>query len=170
LNTKGLLSNKELERGRKMLDKLQASINKVLTQSKSNHDRSLKRTLRGISELITERRNELFAPNVSITVNGRRKIMPLPRTNNTVEQDFRSIRRHGRRIRGDGDVERSVQRDGVGLSIVMNLNIEEYVRCVYNRRDQVAARFARVSMTHLKKAASRQSVLRVVEPEPISDP
>ena len=152
LNTTGYLSNKELEKGRKMIDKLQNRIDVFVNQDKTCNDRPFKRTLRGISELITERRDELFVPNVVVDVNGRRKIERLPRTNNALEQDFRSMRRHARRIRGDMDVERTIQKDGVGLAIVANLEIKEYVRCVYGYQDLIAKRFEGVSMGSLEKA------------------
>ncbi|GAI23350.1 unnamed protein product [marine sediment metagenome] len=134
-----------------MIDKLQSRIGKFADQDKTCN-RSLKRTLRGISELITERRDELFVPNVVVEVNGRCKIKRLLRTNNILEQDFRSMRRHARRIRGDMDVERTVQKDGVGLAIVANLEIKEYVRCVYGHQNLMAKRFAEVSMENLVKA------------------
>jgi len=152
LNTNGCLSNKGLEEGRKMIDELQEKIDEFINQNKTCNDRSLKRTLGGISELITKRRDELFVPNVVVNVNGRQKIKQLPRTNNLLEQEFRKMRRHARRIRGDMDVERIVQRDGAGLAIVANLEIKEYVRCVYGSLDQMAKRFAEVSMISLEKA------------------
>jgi hypothetical protein len=152
LNTSGCLSNKELEKGRKMIDDIQGKIDDFVNQDKTCNDRSLKRILDGISELIIERRDELFVPNVVVEVNGRRKIKRLPRTNNLLEQDFRRMRRHARRIRGDMNVERAVQGDGAGLAIVANLEIKEYVRCVYGSLDQMAKRFAEVSMDNLEEA------------------
>ena len=62
------------------------------------------------------------------------------------------MRRHARRIRGDMDVERSVQRDGVGLAIVANLSIDTYVQCVYGSLDMMAYRFATVYDNTLEKA------------------
>jgi len=153
LNTKGFLSNKELETGRKMIDKLQKVIDVFVKQGDCGKDRYLKRTLRGICELIAERKDELFVPNVVVNINGKKRVKKLPRTNNPIEQDFRSLRRHGRRIRGDGDVERIVQRDGPGLAIVKEyLNLEINVRCVYGRLDQMHLRFANVSSESLKRA------------------
>jgi hypothetical protein len=154
LNTEGCLSNKELEKGREMLDRLQEEIDEFVKQGNSGRDRTLKRVLRGISGMIGERREELFAPNVIIEVNGKRELIRLPRTNNTVEQDFRSYRRHSRRIRGDSDVERSVQRDGVGLAIVKNLEDERYLRLVYGRLEHMPQRFAGVSPASLEVARS----------------
>ncbi len=152
LNTKGFLSNKELESGRKMVDKLQKDIDEFVKQGDCGKDRYLKRTLRGISELIAERKDELFVPNVVVNINGNKRVKKLPRTNNPIEQDFRSLRRHGRRIRGDGDVERIVQRDGPGLAIVKNLELRDYVRSVYGRPDRMALRFANVSSESLEMA------------------
>ena len=135
-----------------MIDKLQIEIDEFIMKGDCGKDRSLKRTLRGISELIAERKNELFVPNVVVNVNGKRRVKKLPRTNNPIEQDFRSLRRHGRRICGDGDVERIVQRDGPGLAIVKNLKLGDYVRCVYGRLDQMYLRFANVSSENLEMA------------------
>jgi len=151
LSTEGSLSTKELETGRKMIDILRDDIESFIQQNDSD-DCSLKRTLQGISKLINERREELFAPNVTITIDGKKQLKQLPRTNNSVEQDFRKMRRHARRIRGDMDVERSVQRDGVGLAIVENLSIDVYVQNVYGNLDLMAERFATVSDDTLEKA------------------
>jgi len=152
LNTKGFLSNKELESGRKMIDKLQKDIDEFVKQGDCGKDRYLKRILRGISGLIVERKDELFVPNVVVNINGNKRVKKLPRTNNPIEQDFRSLRRHSRRIRGDGDVERIVQREGPGLAIVKNLELRDYVRCVYGKLDRMPLRFANVSSESLKMA------------------
>ncbi len=50
------------------------------------------------------------------------------------------------------NVERSVQRDGVGMAIVENLSIDTYVRCVYGSLDLMAERFAMVSDDALENA------------------
>jgi hypothetical protein len=148
------LSNKELEKGREMLDRLQEEIDEFVKQGNSGRDRTLKRVLGGISGMIGERRDELFTPNVRVMVDEKRKLIRLPRTNNTVEQDFRSYRRHSRRIRGDSDVERSVQRDGVGLAIVKNLEDERYLRLVYGRLEHMPQRVAEVSPASVEVARS----------------
>ena len=152
LDTKGFLSDTELEKGRKMIDKLQTRISDFINHGDSNKDRTLKRDLRGISKMLTERRDELLAPNIVIEVNGIQKVKQLPRTNNTAEQDFRSLRRHSRRIRGDANVERAVQRDGVGLAIVKNLDNKNYLRHIYGHLNQIPSRFAKVSPNSLQQA------------------
>lgn len=152
LDTKGCLSDTELENGRRMIDDLQKRIALFVAEGDAGADRSLKQILRGISKLLADRREELFVPNVIVEINGKQQVRRLPRTNNALEQDFRKMRRHARRIRGDGDVERTVQKDGVGYAIVANLEIEEYVRCVYGGLDQMVGRFAKVAMGSLEGA------------------
>jgi hypothetical protein len=152
LNTKGFLSNTELEKGRDTMDELQTNITNFIKTGNSGGDRTLKRVLHGISEMLTKRRDELLAPNITIEINGTRKIKQLPRTNNTTEQDFRSLRRHSRRIRGDSDVERSVQRDGPGLAIVKNIENKNYLQCVYGQLNNMPSRFAKVSRNNLEEA------------------
>ena len=152
LNTKGTLSDKELDKGHKKIDELQAKITNFIKTGNSGGDRTLKWVLRGISKVLTERRGELFAPNITIEINGTLKVKQLPRTNNAVEQDFRSLRRHSRRIRGDSNVERTVQRDGVGLAIVKNIENKNYLRHIYGHLSQMPSRFAKVSPNSLQQA------------------
>lgn len=151
LNTDGFLSQVELEKGRKMIDVLLDDIARYI-QQKDLEEGSLKKALGTVSQMVKNRRDELFVPNVMVTVDGRTQLRKLPRTNNCLEQDFRRMRRHARRIRGDMDVERSVQRDGVGMAIVENLSIDTYVRCVYGSLDLMAERFAKVSDAALENA------------------
>lgn len=153
LNTDGSLSQMELEKGRKMIDVLLDDMERYVQQNDLD-DGSLKKALGMVIQMVKNRRDELFVPNVLVTVDGKTQLKKLPRTNNCLEQDFRRIRRHARRIRGDMDVERSVQRDGVGMAIVENLSIDTYVRCVYGSLDVMAERFAMVSDDALENAKS----------------
>jgi len=152
LNNRGYLSDRELEKGRSELDTLQEEIKDFLKLKGNTKDRNIKRILRGVSELLLERRDELLAPNVELDVNDKKEYRKLPRTNNAVEQDFRKIRRYWRRIMGNSDVEKNVQRQGVGQAIVANFEIKEYVNVVYGRLENMASRFAMVSPEALDKA------------------
>lgn len=152
LNTQGHLSDTELEKGRVKIDELQTRIDIFIKKGDRKNDRTLKRTLSEISKQITERRLELFAPNITVTTNGKDEVRKLPRTNNTIEQDFRSIRRHKRRIHGNSNVERSVQRDGVGMAIVKNLENKNYIRHLYGNINQLHTRFAMVTSASLQQA------------------
>jgi hypothetical protein len=70
-------------------------------------------------------KNIWLAPNVEVQTTKRKRVIRLERTNNGVEQDFRSIRRHGRRLRGNKDVEGLVQKEGVGLLLLLNMELRD---------------------------------------------
>lgn len=145
LSTQSRLSDGDLEKGRLKLDWILQKIEMLENETcMDRHDRKLRRSLRRVAETIVEHRDELFAPNVIVNVNGRKVVRKLPRTNQPEETDFREARRHGRRIRGNSDVEPQFQRDGPGLLIAQNLRHREYVRLVYGSLGQMAARFVKI--------------------------
>lgn len=154
LNNRGYLSDRELEMGRLKLDMLQKEIEDFLKQKSDTKDRNIKRLLHGVSQMLVERRGELFAPNVELIVNGKKEVRKLPRTNNAVEQDFRKIRRYWRRIMGNSDVEKNVQKQGAGQAIVANFEIKEYVSVVYGSQENIASRFALVTPDALERASA----------------
>ena len=61
--------------------------------------------LRTLARDLWVHRGELFAPNVKLKVGGKTVRRLLPRTTAMGEQEFRKLRRHGRRIRGMAQVE-----------------------------------------------------------------
>jgi hypothetical protein len=68
------------------------------------------------------------------------------------EQEFRKLRRHGRRIRGMAQVEGQVQREGPAMMLIENLRGPRYVREVYGSLAGMAARFARVKSATVREA------------------
>lgn len=66
--------------------------------------------------------------------------------------DFRACRRHVRRLQGNKNVEEVIQREGVGLSLLLNMNIPEYVRMVYGSWDGMGKRFSEVDEKSLERA------------------
>ena len=158
LSTKRTLSERELEKGRVMLDGVRSMMEQLGNGGGGRRERSLQKALRKVAMKICEHRDELLAPNVSVVVDGERKVRRLPRTNATVEMDFRSLRRHGRRIRGNADVEGQVQRDGPGMLIALNLLHQDYVRAVYGSLDRMAERFSHVSPATLSHAKRLMAV------------
>jgi hypothetical protein len=152
LSTQIQLSDSDLEKGRLRLDRVIEKIRLFNEQpTKDFHRKELRKSLRKVSIMLTEHKDELFAPNVSVEVDGKKFIRKLPRTNEPDETDFRMARRHARRIRGNSDVEPQFQRDGSGILIAHNLNNPEYVRAVYGSISQMARRFSRVSDDTVRK-------------------
>jgi predicted HTH domain antitoxin len=95
---------------------------------------------------------ELFAPNVVVTVRGQKASRPVPRTTAWAEGQFRKLQRHGRRIKGNAEVESLVQREGPGLLLMGNLRNPKYVRFVYGALTRLGATFARVGEKALSVA------------------
>lgn len=153
LSTAGMLSDEGLARGRRRLEwllrRLEAEAEGAM---RSPRERKLRTVLRKVWRDLMVRRGELFAPNVEVMVEGKRVRRGLPRTTARAEQEFRKLRRHGRRIRGSAQVEGQVQREGPAMMMVENLRNPRYVREVYGSLARLGERFARVRNTTLREA------------------
>jgi hypothetical protein len=66
--------------------------------------------------------------------------------------DFRACRGHVRRLQGNKDVEEFIQREGVGLLLLLNMKIPEYVRLVYGSWEGMGKRFFEVDEKSLERA------------------
>lgn len=113
---------------------------------------SLRRGLKIIEDRFVKYGENLLVPNIKIRAEDGVKIVELERTNNGVEMDFRACRRHVRRLQGNKNVEEVIQREGVGLSLLLNMNIPEYVRMVYGSWDGMGKRFSEVDEKSLERA------------------
>ena len=153
LSPSGSLSDKGLERGRLRLDWLLTRVEKEREmKSRSPLVRELHRQLDRVAEKLRLHRDEMFAPNVVVKVKGRRRVRRLHRSNGAAERQFRRLRRHGRRITANRDVEGIVGREGPGMLLVANLQDSRYVREVYRSLVHLGERFARVSPEALAQA------------------
>jgi hypothetical protein len=159
LSTTIRLSDKDLEKGRSKLDRILTKISAYNAKvGIDHHGRGLGKALKKIAEMIMERRDNLFAPNVLVKADGKLKVRRLPRTNTPEEWEFRMARRHGRRIRGNSNIEQQFQRDGPGMLMVQNLRDRKYVQLVYGSTGQMATRFSTVSQESLERAKSYMGV------------
>ena len=151
LSTKVRWSDGELKAARKGIDAFLEEISSnrkegLAFKGKRSH---LLRAFGTIEQTFTENRERLLAPNVEVQTPKGKRVIKLERTNNGVEQDFRAIRRHGRRLKGNKDVEDLVQKEGVGLLLLLNMEVDEYVKTVYGSWDTMGKRFAEVKKESL---------------------
>lgn len=145
LSTLASLDDEELERARAGLAALLHRMDAVIERSaEEGSDRGLKRVLAGVRKLIAENESFLLAPNVRIGEGECERTVQLPRTNNALEQAFRAMRRHYRRIQGNSDVERRVQREGVGMALALNLGNPDYMRAIYGGENRIIERFREI--------------------------
>ncbi len=153
LSPNGSLSEKGLERGRRRLDWLLEKVREETgKKSRSPLVRELHRALERVAEKLRLHREELFAPNVRVRVGRRWKVRRLHRSNGAAERKFRRLRRHGRRITANREVEGIVDREGPGMLLVANLQDSRYVREVYGSLFHLGERFARVTSEALEDA------------------
>ncbi|EQD54554.1 hypothetical protein B1B_09643, partial [mine drainage metagenome] len=108
----------------------------------------------GVSKKLREHREELFAPNVRVRVNGRWVVRHVQRSNGSAERKFHGLRHTCRRITGDDGREGQVQGEGPGMLMVRNLKDSRYLRVVYGSLSHLGERFARVSPWALAEAES----------------
>lgn len=154
LSTKVRWSDGELKAARKGIDTFLEEITlnrkeELAFKGKGSH---LLRAFGTIEQMFTENMERLLAPNVEVQTPKGKRVIELERTNNGVEQDFRSIRRHGRRLKGNKDVEELIQKEGVGLLLLLNMGIGGYVKTVYGSWEMVGKRFAEVKKESLAAA------------------
>ena len=124
------------------LEEISSNRKEVLVlRGKGSH---LLRDFGTIEQMFTENMEGLLAPNVEVQTPRGKRVNKLERTNNGVEQDFRSIQRHCRRLKGNKDVEELIQKEGVWLLLLLNRGILEYVKTVYGSWDAMGKRFAEV--------------------------
>lgn len=154
LSTKVRWDDRQLKAARNGIDTFLEEISsnqreELAFKCKRSH---LLRAFGTIEQMFIENRERLLAPNVEVQTPRGKRVIKLERTNNGVEQDFRSIRRHGRRLKGNKDVEELIQKEGVGLLLLLNMEIEEYVKMVYGSWDVMGKRFAEVKKGSLAAA------------------
>ncbi len=105
-----------------------------------------------IEDQFTKYQDTLLVPNIKIETIKGEKVIELERTNNGVETDFRACQRHTRRLRGDKNVEGIIQREGVGLLLLLNMDISQYVQIVYGSWECMGKRFSKVGEKSLEHA------------------
>lgn len=136
LSTERRLSERTLEKGCRKFDWFLTKVKEV-----SGAERALHHDLEKVAMDLRSRREGAFVPNVIAEVNGRRVVRTIPRMKAWAEGQFLRLRRHGRRIRGNSEVEALVQREGPGLLLMENLHDAEYVHLIYRARARQGERF-----------------------------
>lgn len=139
------------------LQKARRGIANFLSKLKDEREKkdcspSLRRGLKIIEDRFVKYEKHLLVPNIKVDAKDGGKVVELERTNNGVEMDFRACRRHVRRLQGNKNVEEIIQREGVGLSLLLNMNVSEYVRLVYGSWESMGKRFSEVNEESLERA------------------
>lgn len=150
LSTKIRWSDEHLKKARKRIDDFLKKVKSE--QENKRNSKPLIRALQTIEDRFTKYQDNLLVPNIRLdTVDGE-KVIKVERTNNGIEQDFRACRRHARRLRGEKNVEGVIQREGVGLLLLLNMDISQYIQIVYGSWECMGTRFSKVEEWALERA------------------
>ena len=150
LSTKIRWSDEHLKKARKRIDDFLKKVKSE--QENKRNSKPLIIALQTIEDRFTKYQDNLLVPNIRLdTVDGE-KVIKVERTNNGIEQDFRACRRHARRLRGEKNVEGVIQREGVGLLLLLNMDISQYIQIVYGSWECMGTRFSKVEEWALERA------------------
>lgn len=75
--------------------------------------------------------NDLFVPDIPVTIEGKKNIIKLPTTNNQLEAIFRNMRRSFRRHGGDKNIGKKVTDIGRDVLLFQNSIVPQYVKQLF---------------------------------------
>lgn len=104
---------------------------------------------------------KLFSDPIKIAVNSKDSFIQPQRTNNILEQFFRTVRRAHRRTTGNNSMCKKLQTMFADTPLVKNLENPEYMRIILNGKKSLEERFAQVNykevMCKMQKAGNVES-------------
>ena len=152
LSTQSRWSDKQLASARRGIDNFLADVESAKRQTTKEKSRALVSGLGIVERRFVKYREKLLAPNIQVETTHGGRVVKVERTNTGVEQNFRACRRHARRLRGDKNVEGIVQREGVGLLLLQNADVPEYMEAVFGSWESMGERFSKVGEQALDRA------------------
>lgn len=87
---------------------------------------------------------KLFSDPIEISVNGKDSFIQPQRTNNILEQFFRTIRRAHRRTTGNNSMCKKLQTMFADTPLVKNLDNPDYMRIILNGKKSLEEKFAEI--------------------------
>jgi len=148
-------------------DKDIASIRQGVEQFRSRLDKSRKlsgdKLCRKVAEQIDKYSDKLFADPIEVKTPSGNMIIYPQRTNNVLEQFFRSLRRGHRRKTGDNSMRRALQAMLADTPLVKNLDNPDYVEILLNGKDCLEDLFAEIeSNPDIKAKESKPDADRIL--------
>lgn len=151
--TKGLRQNSQYGSSRE-LKKIKTAVELFMTnfdvQINTTTDNSLKTSFVKVKDRIELYWDRLVADPFVVNVNGVDKTFFVHRTNNIMEQQFRSFAYGYRRIHGNHSIRRNLERIPGALPLVANLKNPDYVALVFDDMSQIAQRFSEIDVLKIR--------------------
>jgi hypothetical protein len=100
--------------------------------------------------------NKLFADPIIVKTETGDLIMQPQRTNNMLEQFFRSIKSGSRKKSGTSSLSKTLKAMLANTPLIKNLNIPEYEKMILNGKKNLAERFADIDITSVRTELRRE--------------
>ena len=122
-------------------------------QIETTTNKSLKTSFIKGKERIKLYWDRLFADPFVVDVNGEKKMFFIHRTNNIMEQQFRSFAYSYRRIHGNRSIRRNLENIPETLPLVANLKNPDYVKLVFDDESKITKRFSKIDIQKIRTMA-----------------
>ena len=142
-----MASSYQHESIKKAVERLMTSLEKRIKKAKNN---DIKKSFIHVKERIQVDWQRLFADPIEVNVNGRKRTFYIHRTNNIMEQQFRSFAYSYRRIHGNGSIKRNLENIPEALPLVANLKNPDYVRLVFGNEENITKKFASIDISKIR--------------------
>ena len=116
-------------------------------------NKSLKTSFIKIKERILLYWDRLFADPFVVDVNQEKRTFFVHRTNNIMEQLFRSFAYSYRRIHGNRSIRRNLENIPEALPLVANLKNPDYIKLVFDDKSKIAKRFSKIDIQKIRTMA-----------------
>ena len=113
-------------------------------------DKSIHASIEKVRDRIQLYWERLFADPFAVEVNHEKKLFFVHRTNNIMEQQFRSFAYGYRRIHGNSSIRRNLEHIPDAVPLVANLKNTAYVKLVFDDISKIAKRFSEVDVVNIR--------------------
>ena len=124
-------------------------------QIKQTNEKPLQKSFTSVKERICLYWDRLFADPFMIEVNGEKKMFFIHRTNNIMEQQFRSFAYSYRRVHGNRSVRRNLENIPEYLPLVANLKNPDYVKLIFVDESKMAKKFSEIDVKIIRTMATK---------------
>lgn len=140
-------SERELKRIKTAVELFMAKHGRRINDTANESIRTSFQKVRDRIQLYWER---LFADPFEVEVNHEKRTFFVHRTNNIMEQQFRSFAYGYRRIHGNRSIRRNLEHIPDAVPLVVNLKNPAYVKLVFDDISKLAKRFAEVDISIIR--------------------
>ena len=156
--SKGLRQNSEnasLQQLEKIKTAVESFMQTLEQKIKKTDEKPLRASFNSVKERIFLYWDRLFADPFIVEVDGEKKMFFIHRTNNIMEQQFRSFAYSYRRVHGNHSIRRNLENIPEYLPLVANLKNPDYVKLVFSDESKMANKFSEIDVKIIRKMVTK---------------